>query len=56
LEEVVSDVQAIGRVALLLEQRDMLLGEMRALQNKVAGIDMALAILDADAPESPSHD
>ena len=34
----------------LLERRDIMLREMTALQNKVAGIDMALAILNDDAP------
>lgn len=37
-------------VAQLLERRDMMLREVRAMENKVAGIDMALAILNDAAP------
>src|SRR3712207_2936464 len=32
----------------LMEQRDRLLGEIEALRNKVAGLEMAFAMIDGD--------
>lgn len=37
-------------VAQLIEIRDLMLREVRAIENKIAGIDMALAILNDPAP------
>jgi len=38
----------------LLDQRDQLLREMEALRNKVAGIEMAIQLLDGDAAGTTS--
>jgi hypothetical protein len=35
----------MSEISLLLDRRDVLLRELRALENKVAGIDMAIRIL-----------
>lgn len=35
----------------LIEQRDQLLAEMEALKNKIAGLEMAMALLNGDKPD-----
>jgi hypothetical protein len=36
----------------LIDQRDQLLREIEAIRNKVAGIEMAISLLDGEAPSS----
>lgn len=38
----------------LIQQRDQLLIEIEALRNKVAGLEMAIALFDGDAPTGPT--
>lgn len=46
----------MSEMAILLQQRDMLLHELRALENKVAGLNMAIAILEEAEPLGETED
>lgn len=54
MEDEMTPEQATAAIAdrkrRVMEFRDMLLKEIRALENKVAGIDIALAVLAESAP------